>query len=49
MSSDHQNASQIAIALFRDRTELLFAAGRILPLGRNGMSGIAPRVAYLLR
>jgi hypothetical protein len=31
MSSDHQNASQIAIALFRDRTELLFAAGRILP------------------
>ena len=28
MSSDHQNASQIAIALFRDRTELLFAAGQ---------------------
>ena len=24
--SDHQNASQIAIALFRDRPELLFAA-----------------------
>src|ERR1700686_641005 len=31
MPSDHQNASQIAIALFRDRTGLLFAAGRILP------------------
>src|SRR5271167_4310707 len=31
MGSDHQNASQIAIALFRDRTELLLAAGRILP------------------
>src|ERR1035441_5335150 len=28
--SDHQNASQIAIASFRDRPELLFAAGRIL-------------------
>src|ERR1039457_2427227 len=27
---DHQNASQIAIASFRDRPELLFAAGRIL-------------------
>jgi hypothetical protein len=30
MGSDHQNASQIAIALFRDRPELLLAAGRIL-------------------
>src|ERR1019366_8935606 len=29
-SSDHQNASQVAIALFRDRAKLLFAAGRIL-------------------
>ena len=27
--SDHQNASQIAIASFRDRPELLFAAGQI--------------------
>ena len=27
--SDHQNASQIAIALFRDRPELLLAASRI--------------------
>jgi hypothetical protein len=25
--SDHQNASQIAIALLRDRPELLFAPG----------------------
>src|ERR1700686_1296417 len=31
MGSDHQNASQISIALFRDRPELLLAAGRILP------------------
>src|SRR5208282_1616923 len=30
MGSDHQNASQIAVALFRDRPELVFAAGRIL-------------------
>jgi hypothetical protein len=27
--SDHQNASQILVALFRDRPELLFATGRI--------------------
>ena len=29
IGSDHQNASQIAIAPFRDRPELLFAAGQI--------------------
>src|ERR1700693_4808043 len=31
MGSDHQNASQILVASFRDRPELLFAASRILP------------------
>ena len=31
MGSDHQNASQILVASFRDRPELLFAASQILP------------------
>jgi hypothetical protein len=31
MGTNHQDASQILVALFRDRPELLFAAGRILP------------------
>src|SRR5271170_5990224 len=31
MGSDHQNASQISVALFRDWPELLLAASRILP------------------
>ena len=30
MGPDHENAPQISIALFRDRPELLLAAGRIL-------------------
>src|SRR5258706_10170718 len=31
MGSDNKNAPEILVALFRDRPELLFAAGRILP------------------
>ena len=31
MGSDNQNAPEVLVALFRDRPELLFAAGRILP------------------
>ena len=30
MSPDHKNAPQVAVALLRNRTELLFAPGRIL-------------------
>ena len=35
MGSDHQNASQILVASFRDRPELLFAAGRTLAAVRS--------------
>src|SRR3954454_394133 len=31
MRPDYKNATQIAVALFRDRPKLLFASGRILP------------------
>jgi hypothetical protein len=31
LSSDNDNAPEVLVALFRDRPELLFAAGRILP------------------
>ena len=35
MGSDHQNASQILVASFRDRPELMFAASRNLPAVRS--------------
>ena len=31
MSSDNKNTPEVLVTLFRDRPELLFAAGRILP------------------